>query len=249
MNRIFHGLGFDPAPGDPDAVVQLIAQYTAVAEALAGVDPALRRAGELSEDWHGMAAGKFRQRLRDVPSDVDSQERLLRRAVEVLGRWADVLGANRRLAEELDARAVRLRRRIEAATDEVQDRRTTADLAGTLAASASATADLAAATNRLADLESELAEVLAAARGLERDHLRAADAFADELEREARPTVVLLRAAPAVRPFTRTAGQVLDRASRTAGTLAGLLLPPGTGTAPPRAAGALAAAIGQSEPR
>jgi hypothetical protein len=247
MNRIFHGLGFDPAPGDPDAVVQLIAQYTAVAEALAGVDPALRRAGELSEDWHGMAAGKFRQRLRDVPSDVDSQERLLRRAVEVLGRWADVLGANRRLAEELDARAVRLRRRIEAATDEVQDRRTTADLAGTLAASASATADLAAATNRLADLESELAEVLAAARGLERDHLRAADAFADELG-EARGGV-LLRAAPAVRPFTRTAGQLLDRASRTAGTLAGLLLPRGTGTAPPQAAGALAAVIGQREPR
>src|SRR5439155_12580051 len=176
-------------------------------------------------------------------------ERLLRKAVEVLGRWAEVLGANRRLAEELDARAVRLRRRIEAATDEVQDRRTTADLAGTLAASASATADLAAATNRLADLESELAEVLAAARGLERDHLRAADAFADELG-EARGGV-RLRAAPAVQPLARTAGQVLDRASRTASTLSGLLLPAGTGTttAPPGAAGALVAAITPSEPR
>jgi hypothetical protein len=247
MNRTYHGLGFDPAPGDPDAVAQLITQYTAVAGALAGVQPALRQAGELSQDWHGMAAGTFRQRLQNIPSGLDSQEQLLRKAVEVLGRWAEVLGANRRLAEELDARAVRLRRRIEAATDEVQDRRTNADLAGTLAASASATADLAAATNRLADLESELAEVLAAARGLERDHLRAADAFADELG-EARGGV-LLRAAPAVRPFTRTAGQLLDRASRTAGTLAGLLLPRGTGTAPPQAAGALAAVIGQREPR
>lgn len=248
MNRTYHGLGFDPAPGDPDAVAQLIAQYTAVAEALAGVDPAVRRAGELSQDWHGMAADSFRARLGDIPSDVDVRERRLRQATEVLGRWAEVLAANRRLAEELDARAVRLRRRIEAATDEVQDRRTTADLAGTLAASASATADLAAATNRLADLESELAEVLAAARGLERDHLRAVDAFADELG-QTRGGVLLLHAAPAVRPFTRTAGQVLDRGSRTASTLAGLLLPAGTGAAPPRAAGALAAAIGQSEPR
>jgi hypothetical protein len=61
--------------------------------------------------------------------------------------------------------------------------------------------------------------------------------------------VVLLGSAPAARPLTRTAGQVLDRASRTASTLSGLLLPAGTGTAPPRAAGALAAAITASEPR
>ncbi|HET9137766.1 hypothetical protein, partial [Actinophytocola sp.] len=108
-------------------------------------------------------------------------------------------------------------------------------------------AEVAAASTRLAELEATLAEVLDRARRLERDHLRAADACADELV-QARGGV---RSGPGRTPVLGAAAGALTRSSRTAGTLAGLLLPAGRPAAvpdrgPAGGAAALAAALRSS---
>ncbi|HET9138694.1 putative T7SS-secreted protein, partial [Actinophytocola sp.] len=126
MAATYQGLGFDPVPGDPDAVAATAARFTAAAEALAAVDPAVRRAGAATADWQGAAAEAFRARLRDTPAGFEERRQGLRRAAAALEDWAGVLAANRRRAEELDREARRLRGRIAAAGDELTDRRNAA---------------------------------------------------------------------------------------------------------------------------
>jgi type VII secretion system ESX-1 substrate len=243
MERTYRGLGFDPTPGEVGSVTQAMAQFTEAADALDAVDPGLRRAEDLSRGWHGAAAEAFRSRLRRAPGDLEVRQRSLRQAAEVLGRWAETLGANQRRAEELDGQAVRLRRLIEAARDNLQDRQNALDLAATSAAAASASMELTAASTRIADLSVALEEVLGRARTLAGDHRRAADAAADELARirdgdEARP-------APPGQPVLRALGDLLGRASQTSTALADLVAPPryASETVPPRAAGGAAAAL------
>lgn len=244
MERTYRGLGFDPTPGELGSVTQAMAQFTEAADALDAVGPGLRRAEELSGGWHGAAADAFRARLRHTPGDLEARQRPLRQAAEVLGRWAETLGANQRRAEELDEQAVRLRRLIEAARDDLQDRQNALDLAATSAAAASASMELTASSTRIADLSSALDEVLARARTLERDHRRAADAVADELA-QARGGDVPQPAAPA-QPVLRALGDLLGRASQTSTALADLVIPPRSGadSAAVPAGGAAAALAG-----
>jgi chromosome segregation ATPase len=239
---MYQGLGFDPTPGEPSAVTQAITQLTAAADALAEVEPALRRAAERSQAWQGAAAEAFRARLHDSPDD--RVEPRLRHAAAALDRWAGVLTANKRRAEELDTQAARLRKRLETARDLLADQQNARDLAGTGAAAAGAEADLASVSTLIADLESALDEVLATARTLERDHQRTADAIADELAGGEIP-------APATESAVgRVVAEALRTTSRTSGALAGLLLPAGAAASVPTgAAGALAAALSASDPR
>jgi len=239
---MYQGLGFDPTPGELGAVTQAIAQLADAADAIAEVQPALRRAGELAQPWQGAAAEAFRARLRDAPHD--REEPRLRRAVLALDRWADVLTVNKRRAEELDVRAVRLRKRLDTARDLLQDKQNARDLAATSSAAAGAEADLASVSTVIADLESELDDVIAKARTLERDHLRAAEAVADELAGGEIPGPATGSA------LGRTVTEALGMASATSSALAGLLLPAGSGaTVPSGAAGALAAALSANGPR
>lgn len=248
MDRTYRGLGFDPTPGEPDAVTATIAQFIAAAEALAAFGPAVRRAGELTEDWRGPAADAFRAALAGSPGGLEERARTLRRAAEVLDDWAGVLTANRRSTEELDERAVRLRNRLEQANDQVQDRRNALDLASTGAAAASASADLTAVTTLVADLKSALDDVLAQARTLERDHLRAADAVADEFAR-LRGEDVPRR--PGSERFLITVGDTLSRSSHTSTALAALLASRTAAAEPPPtgAAATLAEALRSGGPR
>jgi uncharacterized protein YukE len=233
----YRGLGFDPAPGDLTSVILASTALTDAADSFAAVAPALRRTGELSQAWQGDAAEAFRNRLAVPQPD---RERGLRRAAGVLDRWADTLIANRRLAEELDDRAARLRARLDDARDLLQDKQNAADLAASPAAAAQAGAELAAVTTLVDDLRAALAEVLDRARTLQRDHQRAADAAADEL------TSVAPESLPGNRNLAGTVVGALDRTARTSAALAGLITSAERATrtaAPARAAGALAAAL------
>jgi chromosome segregation ATPase len=220
----YRGLEFDPTPGRPDAVHAAIAQLTAADSALGTVEPALSDAERQSAGWQGEAAETFRGRLRNTPSDFDATQRRLRDAVASLERWARTLAANQRHTEELDATAVRLRRQLSDARDVVADKQNALDLAATPTATAGASIELTGATNRVAELEARLDEVLDQARALEREHRRVADEVADELASAG-------SAAPAPRtgpsPEIRALAGMLGQASRTAGTLGELLRPPG----------------------
>ncbi|MPZ81067.1 MAG: hypothetical protein GEV28_12015 [Actinophytocola sp.] len=221
----YRGLEFDPTPGRLDSVHAAIAQLTSADSALGAVEPALRDAERQSAAWQGEAADTFRARLHATPSDFDGTRRRLRDAVAALEGWARTLVADKRHTEELDARAVRLRRRLDDARDAVQDKQNALDLAATPSAAAGASIELSGATSRVADLETALSSVLDEARDLEREHRRAADEVADAL-------AVAGGAAPTPRAESsaiRALAGVLGSASRTSAALGGLLRPPRAG--------------------
>ncbi|HEY7597901.1 MAG TPA: hypothetical protein VH969_32490 [Actinophytocola sp.] len=219
----YRGLEFDPTPGRLDAVHAVIAQLTSAGSALGTVEPALRDAERHSAGWQGDAAETFRDRLRATPSDFDATQRRLRDAVAVLERWARTLADNQRRAEDLDTTAVRLRRRLADARDVMSDKQNALDLAATPSLAAGASIELTGATNRVADLEARLNEVLDEAHALEREHRRAADEVADELASSGSPP--MHRAAE--RPEIRALAGVLGQASRTSAALGALLRPLG----------------------
>ena len=224
----YRGLGFDPTPGTVDAVAQAVAQLRAAADALASVEPAVRTAARHAESWHGAAADAFRTGLPTVDTG------RLRAAIPVLERWAGTLAENKRRTEDLDARARRARRALDDARDALQDKQNALDLAATPAAAASASVDVAAATDRVTAAETALQEVLSEARELERAHRRAADEVAATLDPGAAPA----EGTPAIRALTGA----LTRTSRVSASLAALVAP-GTFTAP--ADGAVAAVLGE----
>ncbi|HEV7648304.1 MAG TPA: hypothetical protein VGP26_09090 [Actinophytocola sp.] len=230
----YRGLQFDPTPGRVDAVQAALGQLTAADSALGTVEPALHEAERRSAGWQGDAAETFRGRLRETPSDFDATQRRLRQAVTALERWSEVLLANQRHTESLDAEAVRIRRQLSGARDAMADKQNALDLAATPTAAAGASIELAGVTNHVTDLEARLDEVLDKARTLAREHQRAADEAADELTSAG--AADLAPRAVARSPIHALAG-VLSDASRTAATLGGLLRPPGA-TAHPVAAGA-----------
>ncbi|MGQ0839408.1 hypothetical protein [Actinokineospora sp.] len=235
----FRGLGVDPTPGDPDSVVAAAAEYSTAAEALGQVDSALRRVGEATESWGGPAADSFAARLAALPPDLDERATTLRRAAEVLATWAQTLAGNKRTADELDAAAVALRKRISAAQDDLHDKRNALDLAATPVTAATAGIDHAAAEAALTGLETRLDEVLGRARALADDHQRAADAVADELAALSRGD--LAQPDRSGQDLVRSVGGFLNRASAMSSALAGLLAPPPTGVPIPR--GGAAAAV------
>lgn len=222
-------------------MTQAATQFRDAADALLDVAPSLRRAGELSQSWHGPAADAFHTRLVDGLGGLDGRERELRQVARTLGRWAEALIVNQRRAEELDEQALRLRMRLRTAQDLLQDKQNARDLAATPAAVVAAAAEVASVSSLVTELESAVEEVLAKARRLEREHERVADAVADELLAD---TPMPTGRGPRLAPLAR---RTLSRGSRTASALAGLLAPAGSGpTVPPPAAGALAAAIASS---
>lgn len=237
MRDGYRGLGFDPTPGDLDSVAQTAANLTTAAEHLAAAEPAVRRALAAGEQWHGAGADAFRAHLDGVPESLADRPARLRSAATVLEGWAQTLAAHKRRAEELDSTALGLRRDLDTARDDLQDKQNALDLAATPTAAASASVEAAAAAKRVADLEHRLETVLGEAHDLERTHRLAADHVADQLSGEQRPR------------DTSAFGGSLGAALRTGTGLAGSLATALGGrahrphTVPTGAASALAAAL------
>lgn len=236
MDSGYPGLGFDPAPGDVDAVTGTAEQFTAAADALDGVGPALRQAADVSAGWHGAAADAFRERLGELPAGLAQRRRGLRAAADALSGWARTLAGNQRRAEELDREAVALRRQLESARDDLADKQNAADLASTAGAAAVASIELTAAANRVAGVEEELREVLARASRLDGDHRRAADAAAEALAAAGAGQPPPERSGPRL---ARLLDGQLDTAAHISAALADLLAPADGGARPP--SGAVAA--------
>ncbi|PPK64493.1 hypothetical protein V5P93_007057 [Actinokineospora auranticolor] len=228
----YPGLGFDPTPGDPDAVMSVVAEYRAAAAALAAVGPDLRRVESATDGWTGPAADAFAGRVDAVPADLDTRSANLRRAADLLTTWAQTLAAGKRAADDLERAATRLRDRISDATDDLHARRTELDLAATPVAAAKAGMDHAAAEAELTALRDRLADVVRRARVLAADHERAADEVADAL-----------RPAHRAKSPTSSIAALLDRVSTTSAALGGLVLSSGPPTRSTGAAGTFAAAV------
>ncbi|WP_018686571.1 hypothetical protein [Actinokineospora enzanensis] len=217
MPDAFPGLGFDPAPGSPDAAMAVAAEYLTAADALDQVNPAVRRARAATEGWTGPAATAFTVHLADLPANPADRATALRAAADALASWAQTLAESRRAADDLERQAVLVRRQVADAEDDLHQRRGELDLAATSSAAAQAGLPHAAAESALADLRDRLEAVLAQARTLAADHNHAADELADRLDS-------LHGAAPtqASNP-ARSIADLLDRVSTTSATLAALV--------------------------
>lgn len=170
----YAGLGFDPVPGNAGAVAA-VSERCSAAFAVPDAPPAR---------WQGAAADGFRTRLEAVVSELTAVRRAMRAAAGVLDEWATTLLGNQRRAEELDRRALRLRRALAEAADEL-------DQTGALARFTPAHAEAhARATARHDELSRQLDEVLDEARLLERDHRAEARRVVERLRAEEPPTLV-----------------------------------------------------------
>ena len=169
----YRGLGFDPAPGSADAVASAGRRWSSAAAEV--VIP-----GVPGDAWSGEAASAFAAKLDSARSELAATRDVLRAGAATLDAWAGDLLANQRRAEQLDRRALALRKALRTAADDVENATTTAQFV-TGAAAADAEAELASAVRRHDDLGRELERVLQEARTLERDHLSAARRAAERL--------------------------------------------------------------------
>ncbi|MFC6088521.1 hypothetical protein [Saccharothrix lopnurensis] len=217
----YRGLGFDPTPGHAGAVAAASERCAA-----AFADP-----GPPPEGWTGAAANGFRTRLEAVVSELTAVRRAMRAAAEVLDDWATTLLGNQRRAEELDRRAVRLRRELADAADEV-------DHTGALARfTPSHAAAHQEAVARHDELSARLDEVLDEARTLARDHRAEARRVAERLRAEEPRTAVAGAQTAVVDTRTAVADALTGFSSLTAELASVLLGPP----RPAPSAGAAAA--------
>ncbi|MEU4443002.1 hypothetical protein AB0K14_27405 [Actinosynnema sp. NPDC050801] len=170
----YRGLGFDPAPGHAGAVAAASERFSV----------AFGVPGEPPREWTGAAADGFRTRLEAVVSELTAVRRAMRAAAEVLDGWATTLLGNQRRAEELDRRALALRRALADAADEV-------DRTGAMAAFTAADGQAhERATARHDEVRRQLDEVLEEARLLARDHRAEARRVAERLRAEEPSTAV-----------------------------------------------------------
>lgn len=181
MAAEYRGLGFDPTPGSPDAVASVSERCTRAARHAAHAVPAIEHTRQEQDAWwSGGAAASFGQVLERAPAELTKAQDTLRVVAEIMDGWAGTLRANQRRADELDRRALELRRAIDNADDDVSSAYAALQVAVGSAARTAET-DHAAALARHAELQRDLDRVLEAARVLERDHLTAAQRVAEQL--------------------------------------------------------------------
>lgn len=165
----YQGLGFDPAPGDAEAVTAASRRWSAEIPALPTI-----------EAWSGEAAAALAARLERARAELTQTREILRAGAGILDDWAGAILANQRRAEQLDRRALALKRALREASDEVESTTTAAQFA-TGQGALHAEAERAAAVRRHDELARELDRIRQAARDLESDHLATARRVADRL--------------------------------------------------------------------
>ncbi len=234
----FRGLGFDPVPGDADAV-EAAAQRCS--EAAAKLDAATAIRIEMPREWEGDAAGTVAARAAAARTALEPAPAVLRATAGILTTWAGTVVAGVRRAEQLDRRALALRRALTDAADAVEIAETAAQFA---AGAAMAQAELAAARARHEDARRELDRVLEQARALEAAHRTEASRVEDRLRALGEPGADLGEAPDGTASFAEvTSG--MERFSLLGRELAASLArAPGPAVTPPSGAvGAFAAAV------
>ncbi len=158
--RSFPALGFDPTPGDADAVRGLMLQLATAAETIGRTLPRLQDAAKITDDaeWGGSAAEEFSDHGDDLPLGLGKGGEAVTAVSTALGEWFSTLTANQAQADVLEAAAKKLKAKL-GTFDECDD--------------------------ETAALSTALGRVMDDARRLEARHLRAADATADAIRQGA----------------------------------------------------------------
>ncbi|HEY4019363.1 MAG TPA: CHAP domain-containing protein [Pseudonocardiaceae bacterium] len=109
--RSFPALGFDPAPGDLDAVHSAVAalrssgkQITEAHDAVSGV--------HTGNSWTGQAAEGFQHQVSTLGTNVSAASSTIDGASKVLGQWADDLGTMQSTADHLEQQAAQAQQQL-----------------------------------------------------------------------------------------------------------------------------------------
>ncbi|WP_414938631.1 hypothetical protein [Amycolatopsis sp. cmx-11-51] len=234
----FRGLGFDPVPGDADAVA---AAARRCSDAAAKLDAATAIRIEMPSEWEGDAAGTVAARAAAARTALEPAPAVLRATAEILTAWAGTVVAGVRRAEQLDRRAVTLRRALTEATDTVEIAETAVQFA---AGAAAAQADLTAAKARHEEVRRELDRVLEQAHALEAGHRAEASRVEDRLRALGEPGTALGEAPDGTALFAEVTSGMELFSSLGKELAASLARAPGPAVTPPSGAvGAFAAAV------
>jgi hypothetical protein len=156
--RSFPALGFDPTPGEADAVQTLMLQLATAGELVNTTRPRLEDAVRLADDadWIGDAAEEFSDHGDDLPRGLGKGGDAINAVATALTSWHATMVTNQAQADVLEAAAKKLKAKLSTFT--VCDDESTA-------------------------VSTQLSRVLDDARRLQARHLKAADATADAIRK------------------------------------------------------------------
>ena len=103
--RDFPALGFDPAPGDLDGVIDLAGKYRVVSRDLAEANDSQRRIVAKTGIWEGAASEAFARRVGPLPTYLEGAAKSMGQAADALEGWCRDLGELQWKARDLEQRA------------------------------------------------------------------------------------------------------------------------------------------------
>ncbi|PPK62375.1 hypothetical protein V5P93_001642 [Actinokineospora auranticolor] len=109
--RSYPTLGFDPVPGEQAAVRTTLVNLAEVQTMLGEVTPRLTEACKITDDadWGGSAAEEFSDHGDDLPKGIAKGAESMQAVTKALLTWAGRMKANQDKADELEAKAKRLK--------------------------------------------------------------------------------------------------------------------------------------------
>ncbi|MGQ0839811.1 hypothetical protein [Actinokineospora sp.] len=182
MARSFPALGFDPAEGEVSSVQELLINLAQVQTMLAAVGPRLSEAIKIADDWDGSAAEEFSDHGDDLPLGIDKGAESMTKASTALATWGGQMKANQDKADDLEAKAKKLKKQLKAA-EAAQDAAASAIPHDTTRRDYDDKYQAFLNTvDEAGDLRAQLEAVIADAERLKSKHLREANQAAEGLK-------------------------------------------------------------------
>lgn len=178
----FPALGFDPTPGEADAVQTAMLRMQKALVMVGETTERLATAVRLADDWDGDAAEEFSDHGDDLPIGLGKGAESMGKVAEALSQWSGQLTVNQAKADILEEKAKRLEVRYEAAKEAESKAAAAIPSDTTDPRHAARHADFVAAVGETTSLFNRLEAVREEARRLEAKHLREANSAAGKIK-------------------------------------------------------------------
>ncbi|MGJ5890530.1 hypothetical protein DF268_31830 [Streptomyces sp. V2] len=180
----YDALGFDPAPGDPASVHQLVTSLTSTAKQLHDVHATLTRLGRTNGAWTGEGASAFSRTTGALPRYLDNAHGSMADAAHALRTWESRLTEFQGRARRYEEEAEESRRALAAAKAD-PDLKLAGQTFPTSEELRDAQRRLDHATKRVTEAGAELDAIVEKARQLQHDHQATAHQAAERLRKAA----------------------------------------------------------------
>jgi hypothetical protein len=174
----YDALGFDPAPGVPASVEQLVTTLSKVGNQLNDAHGTLTKVGKADGAWEGDAADGFAKKVGELPKHLANGHSSLIEAAHALNKWQSQLTDFQQLAQRYETEAQRARDALKNAQNN-PDLQLAGRMFDTDEALQDAQKRLDHASKRVNEATDDLNTVIKKAQDLLGDHEKAAHAIAD----------------------------------------------------------------------